>query len=721
MKTGSIIIQRKITAPSKSKMARYGGLIVPLRKLHRCVPSQTTAVQLLAFFLFLFTLGIGVNAAPSLASEIRDLTHAPTRIVWCQDTSDGSDAGAMGTNLHLMGFDTEDGRGEHTILPNLSNYARPMITPRGNRVIFSNRQENNIYIVNWDGSGLRRLGNGFAVGVWQDPSNGVEWVYAGSWLTNTDAMLPIQRAPIDQPDRIETVWNRTLVHPDNFQLSADGRRACGNLPWPVCGIVELPQGDWKKYGDGCWPSLAPENTGLFWIFDGAHRNLSLFQTDTDKRWTININQAPGIEGFEVYHPRWSNRARFMVMTGPYKCGSGDNRIRGGGPEVEIYFGRFDERFHSIEHWVRVTHNDRGSFFPDAWIARPTGAVATARAPGSVSLPPPALRWPGIAAGLVFLWENRSGKNEISLPDSNTIRTCRAEPRGGAHYGRYFEMDLAGGWFSTETETSAQLLSACRNSNRFSLEAVLTPRQAEQPAYSQIMSFAGLQTANFTLGQQRDRLIFRLNTSDTTGLGPAIPVCRLSPGTPQHVVINYMPGQLTCFLDGKPALLTNAPLGNLEGWMPGDLVFGDRTRPWPGRLDHIAIYNRTRKESDARQSYASLAEDLKHRTAARRLTVEARLAVVTKTPTPASISPYRRALAVDRYDDVKLIEGQCPYKQILTAHWVILDRQILDISGRQKDSIRRLVLEPFDEHPELEGERVIMNDEDFLLPLYYEIE
>ncbi len=721
MNIKNITIQREMNAPSKAKVTRYGDLIVPLRKLHRCMPPQSPAVQVLTFFLFFLQLGIGIKAAPSVASEIRDLTHAPTRIVWCQDTSDDSDAGAMGTNLHLMGFDTEDGCGERAILSKLSNYARPLITPSGKRVIFSNRQENNIYIVNWDGSGLQRLGNGFAVGVWQDPSNGVEWIYAGSWLTNTDALFPIQRAPIDQPDRVETVWNRTLVHPDNFQLSADGRRACGNLPWPICGIAELPEGDWKKYGDGCWPALAPENAGLFWIFDGAHRNLTLFRTDTDKRWTINISHAPGIESFEVYHPRWSNRARFMVMTGPYKQGSGDNRIRGGGPEVEVHLGRFDERFGSIERWVRVTRNNRADFFPDVWIALPTGASATAAAPAAISIPAPAARWPGNADGLVFLWENRSGKNEISLPDSKTTRTCRAEPRGKARYGRYFEMDLAGGWFSTETEIGAQLLTACLNSNRFSLEAVLTPQQSELTDYLQIASFAALQTVNFTLGQKRDQLILRLNTSDTAGLGPAIPLCRLAPAKPQHVLISYMPGQLICFLDGKPTLLTNSPLGNLAGWMPGELVFGNRTRPWSGRLDHIAIYNHVKNESDARQSYASLAEDMQRRTAARRLTVEARLAEVTKTPPLASISPYRRALAVDRYDEVKPIKGQYPHKQILVARWVILDRQRLDTPARQQDSIHRLVLEPFDEHPELEGERMIMDNEDFSLPLYYAVD
>ncbi len=83
---------------------------------------------------------------------------------------------------------------------------------------------------------------------------------------------------------------------------------------------------------------------------------------------MNINGAPGINGYEVYHPRWSNHPRVMAMTGPYKVGSGANRIAGGGREVEIYIGRFNANYTAIESWWQVTKNDRGDFFPDVWLS-----------------------------------------------------------------------------------------------------------------------------------------------------------------------------------------------------------------------------------------------------------------------------------------------------------------------------------------------------------------
>lgn len=429
---------------------------------------------------------------------IKALTAVPTRVVWCQDAGDGSDAGAEGNQLRLMGFDTEDARGERAILSKLSNYAKPLLTPRGDRVVFSNRQEQKIYAVNWDGSGLRSVTDGFALAVWEDPQNSNVWVYAGTAISNTPSLRNVRRHLLDQASVSEPVWDKTLVDIDNFQLSADGRRSSGQFPWPACGILELPNGAAKKFGDGCWPSLASDNSYRLWIFDGAHRNLTLFDFVTGRRWVVNINRAPGIGGFEVYHPRWSSHPRFMTMTGPYTVGDRDNRIRGGGAGIEIYVGRFSPDFQKIERWVQVTHNTNADFFPDVWIA-------SGRAAG-VSVPP-------------------------------------------------------------------------------------------------------------------------------------------------------------------------APVAVL---------------------------------ATSRQPIA-------------RLVLTARPVELARIPSPAAIAPYRQALVVNRYDVERIAEGRYAEKQIMVAHWAIRDGQVLPTAARDKTKTYRLVLELFDEHPELEGQRLIMDSDEFRLPLYYEIE
>ena len=292
--------------------------------------------------------------------------NARTRVVWVQHMGDGQDV-EWGGNERLMGLDTRDGQGERVILGALGNYAKPLITPRGDRVVYSDRIRRKVYVVNWDGSGLRELFGGFGVAVWKDPRDGREWIYYGLEETQEEHVPAVYRTLLDKPGAGELVWNRTLVSVDSFQLSADGRMASGVFPWPNGGVAELPNGSLKKLGTGCWASLAPDNSYAFWIFDSAHRNLFIDDISGEQGRWVNINGAPGIDGYEVYHPRWSNDPRVMAMTGPYKVGSGANRIAGGGREVEIYVGRFNADFTAIESWWQVTNNDRGDFFPDVWL------------------------------------------------------------------------------------------------------------------------------------------------------------------------------------------------------------------------------------------------------------------------------------------------------------------------------------------------------------------
>jgi hypothetical protein len=68
------------------------------------------------------------------AAEVHALTGAHTRIVWVQ--GDGSDPYAMGNQLVLMGLDTDDGRGERVILAERGSYVKPLLTPRGDRVVY---------------------------------------------------------------------------------------------------------------------------------------------------------------------------------------------------------------------------------------------------------------------------------------------------------------------------------------------------------------------------------------------------------------------------------------------------------------------------------------------------------------------------------------------------------------------------------------------------------
>ncbi len=293
------------------------------------------------------------------------------RVVWLQDYGDGRDVLTRGNRLKLMGWDSADPKGEREILPETGPYRKPLLGPSGDRIVFSLPTPNRVMVVDWNGGGLRTVGEGIAVDFWKDPSTGHEWIYAARNPRPTDSVnerfAQIVRIRLDSTDQTELVWDKTLVGIESFQISADGTRAAATFPWPDTGLAVLPNGSYQQYGRGCWTSLSPDNSYLMWMFDGQHRNLILHTEGNRRSWRIPITGAPGAGGHEVYHPRWTNHPAYFAMTGPYTIQVGTNNIRGGGTGVEVYLGRFSDDMQRVEKWTRITHNDKADFFPDAWI------------------------------------------------------------------------------------------------------------------------------------------------------------------------------------------------------------------------------------------------------------------------------------------------------------------------------------------------------------------
>jgi hypothetical protein len=153
------------------------------------------------------------------------------------------------------------------------------------------------------------------------------------------------------------------------------------FPWPGAGIADVAGKTWQKLGEGCYTSVCYARGPLFWYFDGAHRNVTIVDVDAGSRWMVNLNGAPGFEGAEVSHPRWTNHPRFLTLTGPYNQG-GSNQSRTGGKQTEVYVGRFSQDFSKVEAWGRVTNNASGDSHPDVWIdlarsphaRRPSGPI-----------------------------------------------------------------------------------------------------------------------------------------------------------------------------------------------------------------------------------------------------------------------------------------------------------------------------------------------------------
>lgn len=648
--------------------------------------------------------------------ELRRLSGCPVRVVWCQDLGDGQNLYAEGRNLRLMGFDSEDGLGERPILSRPWSYARPMITPRGDRVLFSSRADDTVYIVNWDGSGLRGLVEGFGLDVWRDPSDGREWLYYATDARPTRRQderkyTSVVRCPIDEPNRVELVWNLlpiTQLSENNFQISGDGRRASQHGP-DICVVNELPNVKWTPYGKGCWPSIAPDNSYRFWHFDGNHRTLSLFDPGPANHRTIPLNIAPDLEGREVFHPRWSNHPRFLAWTGP-------KLSREGGPAMEIYVGRFNESFTTVEKCVRVSYNRFADICPDVWVASaaetnwPPPTVSDADAPI-----PTGLDWPSDRREIVYIWRNRSAANESKDPDSGEPRVCRVIPRGRARFGRHFEMLTHGGWFEADG-LPENIFARISKSQQLALELVCSDESPPDVSASVIGLLNADGATNLALRVRGGRLWLLLRRGNETqefDLAAA-------PRKPTHVGVSFDAESLVAFVGGLRVLAIPLTPTELE-WNGDRILFGDLSGAWRGRLDHIAMYGRRVFKPEFEANAEILTRQLAARRPASRVVVRARLVEASHIPTPESISPYRSAMVAHAYDVVDVLQGELPNRAILAARWAILDLEIQADAARTVGEVYRLELERFDEHPELEGERLVMDLEDVSRPLYYEVD
>ena len=376
-----------------------------------------------------------------------------------------------------------------------------------------------------------------------------------------------------------------------------------------------------------------------------------------------------------------------------------------------------------EAWVRITNNKVGDFFGDSWIDLKENPQPMWIDPETKDKGSAVVEWPVKRDGLVFLWEKNTANNQIADTETKKLDLCTLTPRAHAIWGRYEVMDTAGGAFLADESRNAVLLKACRSSNQISLEMVILPSINDQTAV--IASFGD----NFSIEQKKDRLELVIRTSATAGkaerydLAPwKDPRSGLKPGNPVHVIITYSPGITTIYFNGTRRGISDRTQGDLGVWTPAQLVFGDTRaggRNWSGTLENVTISNRVIGLTEARERYAAIQPRLEERKPLEPVVVKARLVKTTATPAPASISPYRRCLSVNVYEIEKVESGTLAEKQIMVAHWSILDAQpVPAFSKRVKGQTETLTLVPFASHPELESERMV-TDMDDELPLFYD--
>jgi hypothetical protein len=331
----------------------------------RTVNRNSTRLALVALLAGL--LSPAPAAAADVATQIRQLTGAETRIVWIRHKQwEGKPTDHLdgGSGYSVMAFGTEEKTGERELVPEGEIY-NPLISPSGDRVIYNAKRDGKLQIhcVDWNGANSRVLSDGYGMWLWRDPATGIEWVYA----SNDRYGDLLDRFQLDNLKVREKLYTGPKSH--RLSVSADGTRAAGELPWPNTGILDLRTGqvDYKNYRKGCNVYISPDNSYMVFVMDGGHASVTLYKTDGSSR-DISL-KPPGLKtlknggGSVMWNPKWSSDACLMSVAGPFK--------QLGPDRADIWLGRFADDFNSIPTWVQVTDNDYMDNFAYVWV-RPKG-------------------------------------------------------------------------------------------------------------------------------------------------------------------------------------------------------------------------------------------------------------------------------------------------------------------------------------------------------------
>jgi len=674
---------------------------------------------------------LGLVLAPLLghadtAADIRELTGAPTRAVWIQDAGATACMYSEKPTIKLMGFDTEDGKGERAILPDIGWYAKPMLTGDGTQVVFGNKADNTLEVVNFDGSDRRVVVKDVILeseneAVWTDPKTGVVWVYAMVKEQREGKPVDvIRRYRLDDPKVSELVWDKTSI--SMLMLSGDGRAASGgaaNGGNSSQGMFTLPNGNYFQRAGGCWPSMSPDASHRMWVFTGNHRSIHFCTpvNHSGNAVTTNVRfEAPGLElknNEEMYHPRWTNNVHFLCLDSPFSKTDwkSDAKITNEvAAKVEIYIGKFTSDFSGVERWVQLTHNTRGDYWPNVWIKPSKEDLA--QLAGSAAEVVEEKTAPIDQKGVVFTWQTGAEGNQINDP-SGAIRQCTGQLHGQARYGQNFVMELADGSFVPD-DAAAPLLKDCQASNQFALEAVVNPSGTAATNEQVIIAFADeLKDGNLVFAQQGNQLMLRLKTDGANASAFSLPLGPVIPHQSTHVVLSYADGKFACYLNGKRAILAHPFKGGFSTWTAQPLIFGDSAKGghnWPGLLENIGLFSREISAGEARARYLQYRDRAKARKPIETILVDAKLVGPCPAADPKGIAPYRRCLSVQLYEVQKVIQGKCDDKKISIAQWSVLDAQV--VPAYEKLTVGqtyRLALERMSDRPEQESERTLNGD------------
>ena len=360
--------------------------------------------------------------------------------------------------------------------------------------------------------------------------------------------------------------------------------------------------------------------------------------------------------------------------------------------------------------------------------------ASARNPTEASVTVKRADWPADRTDLLLLWSGDERQRFHYDPKAGRFLETRLTRDRIARIGAHGGLILRGGTF-TARGAGLGISVACKKSNAFSLEAVITPYSGTQGSPNmprQILNCntgKKLKQANFALCQQADALMLYCYTkpAEESAAVRIVELCTLEPNKPNHVVVTYEPGQISGYLNGKKVkgslqLTGDLPWRNVS--YQSGLSIGGQTgdaTAWWGEVDRLAIYSRALENKEVVSNYKASRKAVASRSRPSQVRLRGKLTATSQIPSAAEIAPYVDALVVNEYEVLEVLFGKYRPDRVRVAQWGLISKAPQAIAGITPGTEVSMSLEPFLDHPELENDP--LRDtlaEDFDMDLYLDV-
>jgi len=459
--------------------------------------------------------------------------------------------------------------------------------------------------------------------------------------------------------------------------------------------IDVERREHRKFGKGCSPGVSPDGSLVMQNL-GGHRTIAVSRWAGGEREVIKAKGIDPDGTWDNHH--WSNHPDWVAAQGDGK--------RRESYVVHLPTGR----------GYRVTWGGGRTGYPDLYVRGGEGARGEGReakregreaSGGGRGAERREAVWPAVTDGLLFAWDHAAAGNDVADASGEVVRTSRLEAGGAARYGRHHELDLAGGTFTADREALGGALAAVEKAGAFTVELTLTPARGDQDAA--LLTIAD-GSPGLRIAQRGGTLTWAVG-SETGRLG------RVTAGRAVHVIVAADGERVQAFANGR-RVASETMAAPPRGWAEAEIVLGDG---WHGTVEGLAVHAAADGPREVMQRHAAHRARVRGRSPAPRVVVTATRTGVTATPDPAALAPYRRALAAHAYTVDRVHAGELDAKAIAAAHWTVLDAERTADAAAEAGERVRLTLEPYDAHPQLESERLLMELDDLELPLYLVVE